>query len=343
MKNKTIGFIFVEDDSTYNFMYDAMFLDVTLEGDFYTLIEKPFDFGIDRILRKRKVQHYVGKILNHYYSNQYLLTAALEKKAKDYQNLVVLFTNSSFIRSRYPASLLREFKDRYKNLKYVLLYVDIVNHPVSEYANFLRNECLFDQIYTVDKFDAEKYGFNYTYTPYSVDKRNQVDTFKNGVYFCGATKGREKEIISFYSQCKLENIKTGMDIICTDDNIKKLVDSSNEEIRLREKTDYLTYPEVLSRSLSYSCILEIVQKNQAALTLRAHEAVCYNRKLLTNNRSIYELEFYNPRYMQYFEKVEDIDWEWVKEDIDVDYGYNGEFSPIHLLEDICKRMNGDNK
>ena len=36
------------------------------------------------------------------------------------------------------------------------------------------------------------------------------------------------------------------------------------------------------------------------------------------------------------EKVEDIDWNWVKEDIEVDYHYNGEFSPLRLMEDIIK-------
>lgn len=338
MKNKNIGFVFVEDDSMYNFMYNAMFLDASLQGDFYTLVEKPFDSGIDIILRKRKVQHYVGKILNGFYSNRYLLSSTLEKMTRDYKNIVVLFTNSSFIRSKYPLSLLKEFKDRYNNLRYVLLYVDIVNHPVSEYANFLRNAGLFDQVYTVDRTDAEKYGFNYTYTPYSVDKKNQMDTFKNGIYFCGATKGREREIISLYSRCKLENIKVGMDIICTDDNIKKLVDSSNEEISLRGKTDYLTYPEVLSKSLSYSCILEIVQKNQAALTLRAYEAVCYNRKLLTNNRTILDFPYYNSRYMQYFENIEDINWDWIKDSSKIDYSYKGEFSPVNLINQIKSKI-----
>ena len=68
------------------------------------------------------------------------------------------------------------------------------------------------------------------------------------------------------------------------------------------------------------------------LSLRPYEAVCYNRKLLTNNKSILDFPYYDSRYMQYFETVEEIDWDWVKEDIPVDYGYDCKFSPMRLLE-----------
>ena len=38
--------------------------------------------------------------------------------------------------------------------------------------------------------------------------------------------------------------------------------------------------------------------------------------------------------MKYFDKVEDIDPNWVKEKINIDYGYKGEFSPIYLIDFI---------
>lgn len=54
-------------------------------------------------------------------------------------------------------------------------------------------------------------------------------------------------------------------------------------------------------------------------------------KNLTNNPNIKELSFYNPKYMQHFESVEDIDFEWVKKRELIDYHYNNEFSPNHIL------------
>ncbi|MFQ6803467.1 MAG: hypothetical protein ACLRT5_00100 [Lachnospiraceae bacterium] len=192
MSENTVGYIFVEDDSTYNYMYDAMFLDASKENNFWTLVEKPFDSELDNIIRKRKVQRCIGKILKYCYLNQYLLEEKINEVSKKCSSIVVLFTNSSFIRSKYPVDLLKYYKKKYASLKYVLLYVDIVNHPVSDYANFLRKEEIFDFVYTVDKADAKKYGFNYTFTPYSTDENRIMDEYKNGVYFCGATKGRER-------------------------------------------------------------------------------------------------------------------------------------------------------
>ncbi|WP_158008551.1 hypothetical protein [Lactococcus lactis] len=50
MGENTIGYIFVEDESIYNYMYDAMFLDASKENDFGTLVEKPFDLEFDNII-----------------------------------------------------------------------------------------------------------------------------------------------------------------------------------------------------------------------------------------------------------------------------------------------------
>ena len=98
----------------------------------------------------------------------------------------------------------------------------------------------------------------------------------------------------------------------------------------------IPYSEALRRTLEAKCILDVVRPNQTGMTLRYYEAVTYNRKLLTNNPSLFSFPYYDERFMQYFEKVEDIDWDWVKEDIEVDYHYNGEFSPLRLMEDIIK-------
>ncbi len=86
------------------------------------------------------------------------------------------------------------------------------------------------------------------------------------------------------------------------------------------------------------CILEIVQEGQSALTMRPYEAVCYNRKLLTNNRSILDFKYYDSRFIQYYEDPADIDWDWVKDNTLVDYGYQGDFSPEFLWKDFAKYL-----
>ena len=53
-----------------------------------------------------------------------------------------------------------------------------------------------------------------------------------------------------------------------------------------------------------------------------------------NNKNFNKLPFYDSRFMRYFEKVDDIDIEWVREQIKIDYGYSDEFSPLHILKMI---------
>ena len=72
--------------------------------------------------------------------------------------------------------------------------------------------------------------------------------------------------------------------------------------------------------------------NQAGNTLRLKEAVCYNKCLITNNPFVKDSPYYHPDFMQIFKKVDDIDLSrFAKE---VDYKYNGEFSPCKLMERI---------
>lgn len=62
------------------------------------------------------------------------------------------------------------------------------------------------------------------------------------------------------------------------------------------------------------------------------EAVCYNKKLLTNNSQTTEYPYYNSEYMKCFKKVEDIDIEWLTDLKPVNYNYKGDFSPIKLID-----------
>lgn len=72
--------------------------------------------------------------------------------------------------------------------------------------------------------------------------------------------------------------------------------------------DYPTqYLEVLHRSISYMEILELISQsrvivditksNQVGITLRVLEAAFMGKKLLTNNKCVKELDFYNEKNM----------------------------------------------
>ena len=68
--------------------------------------------------------------------------------------------------------------------------------------------------------------------------------------------------------------------------------------------------------------------------MRYKEAVMYNKKLLTNNSNVNLLPCYNPKYIKYFEKPEDIDIDWLLRREPVIYDYQMEFSTDCFCEKI---------
>ena len=101
----------------------------------------------------------------------------------------------------------------------------------------------------------------------------------------------------------------------------------------------LPYEKVISDVKSSNCILEIVQSGQSAQTARYFEAICYNKKLLTNNFSINKFPFYNKKYMKCFQTYDEIDLDWVRTKEEIDYGYKNEFSPLKILDLINSCFN----
>ena len=110
----------------------------------------------------------------------------------------------------------------------------------------------------------------------------------------------------------------------------------NEIDYYTSKKGLIPYEDVLSSISNTNTILEIVQGNQSGPTLRYFESVSYNKKLLTNNENVTRFPYYDERYMRIFKKPEDIDYKWVKDKEYIDYHYNGDFSPIYMINRIEK-------
>ena len=92
--------------------------------------------------------------------------------------------------------------------------------------------------------------------------------------------------------------------------------------------------KMLRKELEANCILEVLKGDAHSCTLRFWEAVMYNKKLYTNWKGVVNSPYYNPKYIKVFEKPDDIDLDFIRERLDVDYNYQGELSPIHLLNRI---------
>lgn len=330
MKNTHI--IIVIDGSKFKPMYEHIVADVNKLSNVSVVTDVVKNGFIKRNLKRRKVRALTKGKLDFFVRENNNLQFEIERISKSCDNIIVVFFNAAFQYNCYLEGTLKHYKRKFKNLKYVLLYLDVINSAVNYNANYLRERNLFDLVYSIDEKDAKAINAIKWNTIYSVDSRYKPINKVSDLYFCGGLKNRLELLKECARECIENGINYNMDIVVSREEGKKYRNLFNI------LPTHISYQEVLKKELQANCLLDITEEGQEALTLRPYEAVCYNRKLLTNNKSIFGFKFYDPRYMQYFERVEDIDWDWVKADTEIDYGYAGEFSPIHLLDDIIERL-----
>ena len=227
-------------------------------------------------------------------------------------------------------------KIRATGARMVLVAADSLHGPSAHMPKAISNILGFswDAVLSYDKYDCKEYGFQYMPgTIYSKLKQVKPAKEKSDMYFIGMNKSNRNQMIEeIHRRCVAAGVQTDFHCIDYAGHPSKPYMENPKGLYYRKQG--VPYEDVVSHVLSTNCILEVVGKGQQVQTARYYEAVCYNKKLLTNNPTVKELSFYDPRYMQYFKSVEDIDFSWVKEKIDVDYHYAGEFSPLHILDEL---------
>lgn len=185
-----------------------------------------------------------------------------------------------------------------------------------------------DQVYSFDKKDCEEFEMEffdfYSMLPTNVEKKEVFDG-KPKILYVGGCRSKERlnTLHALYDRLKEQAHCTfylnGVDS----------VDADRDGIIYNHT---LSYAEVVELVQQHDVIVEIMNGNQAGNTLRLKEAVCYNKCLLTNNPFVQESPYYHPDFIQIFKEVDDIDLS--RFTMNVDYKYNGEFSPCKLMERI---------
>lgn len=233
-------------------------------------------------------------------------------------DVVFCFFDSAVLAN--DAEFLGWLKKTYKNSKLVSINYNILSGK-DHYVDFLKEH--YDLNMTFDFEDAKKYGFEHfvgIYSkPYDTNFRVECD-----IFFSGLDKGRLETLKKIYIDMKQNGVKSLFYVVsnreCLNDDDQFIVSDKR-----------LSYEESIASLMSANCILEIVPKEQTGMSLRTIEAIVYNKKLLTNNSNVVDNPFYNEKYISLFNLNDGIDYQFVKEKINVDYKYHDEFSPKNLL------------
>lgn len=325
---KTATIIVFEEDQ-YNSMFRILFADILSLPDVYSVVEKSFpEQRPYEYLQSRKLKKLTYGLSDLLYLTYYRLPQEVKRLSQSYERINILFHNASLRKTRYPLAVFSFMKKYPVTLNCIYLDVrDRVN--VCGYANMLCEKKVFDRVFTFDPNDAKKHNMELCFTPYSRINVERVEE-NSQLYFCGTDAGRMYLLYQLWQNARRKSIAVKFDLV----GCQQFKQFFEEDSKVYFHEAHVKYPQLLVEMQKSSCILDVTQYGQAGFTLRPYEAVVYNKKLLTNNKRIFEFQFYDERYMRYFEKIDDIDWEWLKEPANVDYGYNGEFSPNILLQKL---------
>ncbi len=232
-----------------------------------------------------------------------------------------------FLGSKYVAEdkgFLNYIKKLNPNNKCVMLCFDLLQKTDIDITQLKEN---IEKIITYDLGESQKYGIDYLgmdyYTPLlDITTPNE---FESDVYFLGFAKDRLAEIHNTYKYLTKNNIKCKF-IICGT-KPKERIDG--EGLFYQEPISYM---ENLKNVCNTKCILEIIQGQSVAPTLRLREAKTYKRKLITNNPNEQYLNSLDESNLCVFKDIKEIDIGFVKSKINYDTFDDKYSSPIELIE-----------
>ena len=191
----------------------------------------------------------------------------------------------------------------------------------------------FDLEMTFDANEAKEYGmYQFDEFESKIEVPHAEDYPRSDVFFAGYVKNRLPNLMKAYkiftaAGLKVEYYLTGVKLEERD---------PHPGIVYADKP--IPYYEMLYRTVNSRCVLEFMQDGAVGNTSRFLEAVMYNKKLITNNSSIKKSKFYNPEYIQVVNDASEISPFFIRENSKIDYQYNGEFSPLHLIAQIDKEL-----
>ncbi len=232
---------------------------------------------------------------------------------------------------KFKYGLDKYLRKKYVGCKIVVFYQDIINNDKKELLEKYRDR--LDLILTFDQKNAKEYNLIYyplVYTPEELEIESQPET--SDVYFLGKAKDRLAQILDIYSKLKAAGLKCDFNITGVKESDRKFADDINY-------CSGMTYRENVKHIKATKVMLEIMQGGGHGYTLRYCEAICYGKKLITNNPEVAKAPFYNPEFIQVLTDESTLDTDFVnKGDFVVDYNFKEELSPLKMFEFIEKNI-----
>jgi hypothetical protein len=157
-------------------------------------------------------------------------------------------------------------------------------NPVDKSVRLDEFKGLGVEIWSFDEEDCKKYKLRNNTQYYFKDVVLPKKDDNLDVFFIGGDKGRIENLLKFKNRLDDMSISNYFHITQTgkaNPNYKEFY------------SNRISYDEVLNYIASCKVIVDFVSDNQTGLTLRPLEALFFKKKLITNDKSIENRDFYN--------------------------------------------------
>ncbi|MCR5210079.1 MAG: hypothetical protein K6C99_07700 [Lachnospiraceae bacterium] len=243
------------------------------------------------------------------------------------ETLALIFSNLAMV--YYEPATLKRWKERYK----AKLFLYLVDKHDSVYAADAVNAArkgIFDRVFTFSPEDADSFGFDLFDCYYSTPQTDGDVPVETDAFFWGTDGGRRARAESIYRQLTDAGLKVQMGICYTEITGKELSGITYNEP--------IPYEEVLRRAKGSRCLIDLTGYYSGGVTLRYFEAVSMGKKLLSDNKQVKNMRLYDSEQIFVPDDVDAIGEDMIamiRKEMPAAV-YNGEFSPVHLL-DMCER------
>lgn len=195
--------------------------------------------------------------------------------------------------SKLTPPVVRFIRKKEPNIRIIVWYWNPVDKCV-DINKFKKYDC---ELWTFDEMDHEKYALNYN-TQYYFNDVILPNTDDNiDVFFVGGDKGRIANLVSLKEKLDNQNIS----------NYFHITSTGKENINYKNYySSRISYDEVLKYIASCKVIVDYVAEKQTGLTLRPLEAMFFKKKLITNDKSIENRDFYTKENI-FILGIDDID------------------------------------
>lgn len=245
--------------------------------------------------------------------NGYHIQAVL--KDQNFILRIIRRIHLKYLKSVMPSIWFEEWKHEIKQYKTVILFAHKLYYPVVlwirknipdtriivyywnpyRYCNLNVNSIENIECWSFDKADCKKYNFKWNETFFFggaiKESNNKLTNCKYDVCFIGLDKGRYERIK--YLENLLKNLGLRTRFIVVKDRFTNITIQEQIKRRKRQYEAAISYKDIIKMNQDSKAILDIYQKNQEGLSQRPLEALFLNRKLITDNKSIKDCDFYN--------------------------------------------------